>query len=85
MRHLRWDGARGVQGVAGLEDALSAPASSGQGVAGCEMMMSRLLVIIVVVVTALLVLTVVGAIGLQGGDPQPGSGSERATPETQTP
>ena len=49
------------------------------------MTMSRLQVIIVVVVIALLVLIVGGVIGLQGGDPQPGSGSERATPETQTP
>jgi len=49
------------------------------------MMMSRLQVIIVVVVIALLVLIVVGAIGLQAGDPQPGSGSKRATPETATP
>ncbi len=49
------------------------------------MTMSRPQVIIVVVVVAVLVLIVVNVIGLQAGDPQPGSGSKRATPETPTP
>ena len=48
-------------------------------------MISRLQVIITVVVIALLVLMVVSVVGLQAGDAQPGSGSERAVPETPTP
>ncbi|HYZ46995.1 MAG TPA: hypothetical protein VE712_04950 [Actinomycetota bacterium] len=46
--------------------------------------MSRLQVIILVVVIALLALMVLGAIGLQAGDPQPGSTSTGASPETPT-
>ena len=51
------------------------------------MVLSRLKVIIVVVVIALLVVVVMvlGAIGLQAGDPQPGPVSTGATPETTTP
>ena len=46
---------------------------------GGGMTMSRLQVIVVVVVIALLVLIVGGVMGLQAGDPQPGSESKGAT------
>ena len=46
--------------------------------------MSRLQVIIVVVVIALVALIALMAVGLQAGDPQPGSTSTGASPETPT-